>query len=122
MGSCAHHGYYATNACDRCYPQRECDECAAKEERIVALEESDGWMVHAKEFYASGGCPVCFCSDEGPHEKGCYWSELESRIAELEKVVEMTVESQEWDGSNPNEDRWTELYTTARAALLKEGE
>jgi hypothetical protein len=43
------------------------------------LKEGDYWMERARQSFANGTCPACFCTDEGPHNKGCYIAELETR-------------------------------------------
>ena len=38
---------------------------------------------------------------------------------ELLYLAKNVVDSQGWDGNNPNEERWIELYAKARAAIAK---
>jgi len=40
--------------------------------------------------------------------------EAETITLELLGFVKTVVESQGWDGNNPNEERWTTLYNTAK--------
>ena len=46
--------------------------------------------------------------------------QAEARVKELEEVVKLTVESQGWDGNNPDDDRWTKMYQKAKASIQKE--
>ena len=56
----------------------------------VAKEESDDeWRIKATESFSNGTCPICFCSDGGPHVKGCEWYEIEYRNRILEKSSEL---------------------------------
>jgi len=41
----------------------------------------------------------------------------EAERGELKTIVQLTVESQGWDGNNPDDDRWANLYKRARNAL-----
>jgi hypothetical protein len=57
----------------------------AEVERLTAeINEGDYWQERAKDSFANGTCPVCFCTDEGPHESGCYHAELETRAIRAE--------------------------------------
>ena len=41
----------------------------------------------------------------------------EGEIAALREVARLAVESQGWDGNNPDEERWSDFYAKARAAV-----
>jgi hypothetical protein len=59
-------------------------------ERLKELEETDAeWRIKATESFCNGVCPICFCPDGGPHEKGCEWYEMEYRIRILEKSSDL---------------------------------
>jgi len=51
--------------------------------RIKELEESDSWMLKAKEYLSNGNCPICFSTDEVGHTKGCVWGQAEAKSKEL---------------------------------------
>ena len=60
-------------------------------ERLNELEEADAeWRIKATESFCNGVCPICFCPDGGPHEKGCEWHEMEYRIRILEKSSDLS--------------------------------
>jgi hypothetical protein len=71
--------------------------CAHAEELKVAREtvagqeteirEGDYWMERARQSFANGTCPCCFCTDEGPHDKGCAWAEYAERVKVLEEAL-----------------------------------
>lgn len=46
---------------------------------------------------------------------------LYAAAPELLNVAELALESQGWDGNNPDDDRWTNFYAQARSAIEKAG-
>ena len=71
---------------------------------------------HDEVVFTSSRCPVCEAREEiVRHER--YQEELIKSNRELMGIVVMTVDSQSWDGNDPNDDRWTDLYTKAKYAL-----
>lgn len=62
-------------------------ELKAARETIAGQEseirEGDFWQERARESFSNGTCPTCFCTDEGPHEKGCVWAKHEADAKEL---------------------------------------
>ena len=83
-----------TERCERCGMQKESaihmTNHTHPEIRGASHEfipESDAWMERSRKFQENGGCPCCFCSDEGPHEKGCYIAELCARIKGLKEAI-----------------------------------
>lgn len=77
---------------------RELEQAQAKINEIqTELEEGDYWMKRAKAYEESGGCPICFCSDEEGHKPGeiCHeWisatEQTEARNQELEKAYRLS--------------------------------
>ena len=62
--------------------------CVAREAADEELADGDYWQERAKKFMESGGCPVCFASDEAGHEDGCPWGQAESRLSAAVKALE----------------------------------
>jgi hypothetical protein len=62
------------------------------EQVFKELIDGDYWMERAKRFLENGGCPVCFCSDEAGHTKGCLWGDtlatLTAERDEARNVIE----------------------------------
>lgn len=56
--------------------------------KVRELEESDSWMLSAKEFLENGGCPICFTTDEAGHTKECVWGQTEMKVKELVEGIE----------------------------------
>ena len=99
-----------TERCERCGMQKESaihmTNHTHPEIRGASHEfipESDAWMERSRKFQENGGCPCCFCSDEGPHENGCYIAELCARIKGLEKAIEWAIQYLERDVFNVDE-------------------
>ncbi len=42
---------------------------------------------------------------------------LDTDLAKLREVVILTIESQGWDGNDPNDNRWREFYSKAKKVL-----
>ncbi len=53
------------------------------------------------------------------HTRDCIadYMELENKMKELEVVINIAIESQGWDGNNPNDDRWIDFYEKAKSAI-----
>jgi len=49
-----------------------------------------------------------------------HMAELEASNKKLREAVNLAIESQGWDGNDPDDDRWTGFYKKARATILKE--
>ncbi len=47
------------------------------EKAETEIREGDSWHERAKQAFANGTCPLCFCSDEEGHLTGCYFAEME---------------------------------------------
>ena len=54
---------------------------------IEEYKESDAWMESATDYYESGGCPICFETDEAGHKGGCYIKELEAKLDKYETAL-----------------------------------
>ena len=63
-----------------------CAECLK-----IELLEGDHWKERVEEAKSNGTCPWCFCTDEGPHEKGCHIGELEILLRIAEKIGQETL-------------------------------
>ncbi len=51
------------------------------------LKEGDYWQQRATEYLQSGGCPICFATDEEGHKEKCEWGKIESRLSSLQEAV-----------------------------------
>ena len=87
---------------------------------------------------ADGYCPICLAKRVTEMEDAWFRDEqiqkdgslrpsvydtvrrakkAEADLAKLREVVVLAVESQGWDGNDPNENRWKEFYSKARKSL-----
>jgi hypothetical protein len=74
---------------------------------------------HEQIVFECAFCPMCESKKEiDRHE--LYQEALRNTNRELMKIVALAVESQKWDGNNPDEDRWIEFYSKAKEALRNE--
>jgi hypothetical protein len=51
-------------------------------------EDFDSWKERTIAFYEMGNCPICFCTDEAGHGKGCYINELEQQAEKMRDALE----------------------------------
>jgi len=93
------------------------ERLAEKDAEIVILNEElengDTWQQRSTSFLASGGCPVCFASDETGHAKTCPWGQLEQ-----EKQIEQLCE----DYGRLGKERMDDLAAKSKeiAQLIRE--
>ena len=102
---------------------------AELDKEIKQLEESDAWMIKAKEASEGGMCSECFATDEAGHKEGCYILELENKSEQLEAENERLKEGLEdiRDGTTDRDPPFramgaTQMRDVAIKALESEGD
>jgi hypothetical protein len=74
------------------------------------------WNSHYEEWF----CIRDMFAQNTPEEGFPVWCPLpDDHAPEMLEALKMVADSQGWDGNNPDEDRWTQMYQTVRALIAK---
>ena len=73
---------------------------------------------HEEIVFAGSDCPLCDARKEIERHELCQ-EKLRMENKSLLAIVRLAVESQSWDGNDPNDDRWKDFYSRARKAISR---